>query len=162
MTTYGGTQPIRNAEASNLALDLLALGPIPGSTFNYGRDLRIWSDPALKLTPTSLAKTVAWGIDPPTGASFTIQNAGVGTLDYTIESNATWVAPSPGTTPGNCGTETDTIELVFTTASLAPGPYVATLNGWNRHTHGHIGGDHTQVNPTGCKWVSLVGGIAND
>ena len=125
MTTYGGMQPIRNAEASNLALSLLGLGPIPSSTFNYAQDLRIWSDPAIKLTPTSLAKTVDWGIDPPAGTSFTIQNTGVGALDYTVESDATWAVTS--TTSGSCSTETDTIDLVFTTASLAPGSYVATL-----------------------------------
>ena len=39
MTTYGGMQPIRNAEASNLALDLLNLGSIPFSTFDYAQDL---------------------------------------------------------------------------------------------------------------------------
>jgi len=41
MTTYGGMQPIRNAEASNLALDLLNLGSIPFSTFDYAQDLAV-------------------------------------------------------------------------------------------------------------------------
>ena len=41
MTTYSGMQPIRNAEANNVALYLLGLGPIPGSTFNYAQDLKV-------------------------------------------------------------------------------------------------------------------------
>jgi hypothetical protein len=39
MTTYAGMQPVRNAEANNLALQLLGLGPIPGSIFNYAQEL---------------------------------------------------------------------------------------------------------------------------
>jgi hypothetical protein len=41
MTTYAGIQPVRNAEANNLALQLLGLGPIPGSSFNYAQELMI-------------------------------------------------------------------------------------------------------------------------
>jgi hypothetical protein len=49
MTTYAGMQPVRNAEANNLALQLLGLGPIPASSFNYAQDL--------KLTPSTVTIT---------------------------------------------------------------------------------------------------------
>ncbi len=50
MTTYSGMQPIRNAEANNVALYLLGLGPIPGSSFNYAQDLKVTLPPTPLIT----------------------------------------------------------------------------------------------------------------
>jgi hypothetical protein len=50
MTTYGGIQPIRNAEVNNVALQLLGFGPIPGSTFNFAQDLKVTLPPTPVIT----------------------------------------------------------------------------------------------------------------
>ncbi len=44
-------QPIRNGELANLALKILNLGPVPGSTINRAQDLRISASPATSPQP---------------------------------------------------------------------------------------------------------------
>ncbi|MCX6880093.1 MAG: Ig-like domain-containing protein [Verrucomicrobia bacterium] len=68
MTTYSGIQPVRNAEASNLALNLLGLGPIPGSSFDFAQDLVVKASG--NVAPTVAITSPANGAS--VGTSFTI------------------------------------------------------------------------------------------
>jgi hypothetical protein len=58
-----------------------------------------------------------------TQRSFTVANAGNGTLSYTVEVTADWVTAGP--TSGELTGETDTITLTVHRAALATGPHTA-------------------------------------
>lgn len=57
--------------------------------------------------------------------SFTVRNAGMGTLQYVIESDSAWLSPSPAS--GTSVAETDTITVNYITEALAEGDYTGHL-----------------------------------
>jgi hypothetical protein len=81
-------------------------------------------DPTIFRSPSSLSPTINQGETAPS-ASFDVANVGAGTLNYSITDDAAWldVDPASGASTG----EVDTITVNYTTASLAPGTYNATI-----------------------------------
>jgi hypothetical protein len=74
--------------------------------------------PAIAVNPATLNPSVLEGGSPPSG-SFTVSNAGAGTLYYSIADDATWLSVSP--TQGDATVETDTITVNYNTAQLNDG-----------------------------------------
>jgi hypothetical protein len=113
MTTYSGVQPVRNAEANNLALKLIGLGPIPGSTFGFTQDLVISPPPAadptvtLGLTGSPLAEaagvatvtaTLSAAHTLPVTVNLAFAGTASATTDYTASANSIVIAA--GSTSG--------------------------------------------------------------
>jgi hypothetical protein len=79
---------------------------------------------AIALLPALLTPGARQGSSPP-DETFTVRNSGLVTLDYTITDDADWLSVSPdaGTSTG----EEDTITVHYTTTTLSPGTYTATI-----------------------------------
>ncbi|NLE60810.1 MAG: PEGA domain-containing protein [Planctomycetes bacterium] len=80
--------------------------------------------PTIGRAPATLSPSCSQGSNA-TDQVFTVQNTGSGTLSYSIGDNAAWLSCSPidGTSTG----ESDTITVTYTTSSLSPGTYNATI-----------------------------------
>ncbi|MBU1908431.1 MAG: pre-peptidase C-terminal domain-containing protein, partial [Verrucomicrobia bacterium] len=80
--------------------------------------------PVLRVSPLSLDPSVTQG-GSPSSLSFNVWNDGIGTMSYTVASNASWltVVPSTGSSTG----EADTLQVQFQTAGLPAGTYEGQL-----------------------------------
>ena len=80
--------------------------------------------PEIGLTASSIADTCNLG-DSPENHSFSVFNAGGGTLDYSITHNETWLTCTPSS--GSLTTAPQTITVSFDTSALASGTHSDTL-----------------------------------
>lgn len=83
------------------------------------------SEPAIDLTPTTLSPTCDVGVDATNENSFTIENSGYGTLNWTSSDDAAWLTMD--STAGTTTSEADTITITYDTDALAEDVYTATI-----------------------------------
>lgn len=80
--------------------------------------------PLISASASTLASTTLVS-SSPSNQTFTVRNAGIGTLNYTISDNQTWLSVSPSS--GNSTGEEDTITVSYSTSGLGEGTYSATI-----------------------------------
>jgi hypothetical protein len=82
------------------------------------------TSPTIGVSPASLSTSTYTG-SSPSSQTFTVQNTGAGTLNYSISDNQTWlsVSPASGTSTGPANTHT----VTYATTGLAAGTYNATI-----------------------------------
>jgi hypothetical protein len=80
--------------------------------------------PVLSPNPSSLNPNCAQGYNAAS-QSFTIQNAGDGTLNYVINKDVDWFAVTPAS--GASSGEQDTITVNYDTSGLAAGTYTGAI-----------------------------------
>jgi hypothetical protein len=90
--------------------------------FNYPAGF--FHTPVIGLSTDAWSRSVVATLDLPND-TFTVRNAGVGTLSYTISDDADWLSCSP--TSGDSTGEADSITVSYSTAGLATGPYHAVV-----------------------------------
>ncbi len=80
--------------------------------------------PAISVTPLSLSSSVLEGTNAPV-QYFRVRNAGGGTLSYSVTDSVSWLTCSPAS--GTSAGEHDAIQVSYSTSSLAPDSYSATV-----------------------------------
>jgi hypothetical protein len=83
-------------------------------------------EPSIVVEPTSFARQVSLGGNL-SDDSFTVENGGGGTLNFSVSEGVNWLSVSP--TSGNAtGTDVRTITIDYSTASLPAGLHQATIS----------------------------------
>ncbi len=80
--------------------------------------------PAIQRSPASFTREIVRR-SSLTNDAFTIRNSGGGVLYYTISDDANWLSVDPA--EGFSINETDSISIIYDTASLAVGPHTGTI-----------------------------------
>ena len=78
--------------------------------------------PAIGMSPTSLSFAAQQGGGNPAAQTFTISNAGGGTLNWSVSPNTTWLAVSPASGTGN-----GAVTVSVTTGILPAGSYTGNI-----------------------------------
>ena len=102
----------------------LAFGGRIGESKTYLTGGEGGPSPEITLSTSTLTPSAFVG-DDATSDSFTVDNTGLGILEYAITDDVAWLACSP--TSGTSTGEADTITVTYTTSALSIGTYNATI-----------------------------------
>jgi len=98
----------------------------PNSPREITVDLKVGSkEPSIDLNKDSLSFSFVKGSSNPPPQSFSIRNFGLGTLNYQINSDMSWVSLSPNS--GSSNGEWDEIQVSVDATPLDPGDYYAKI-----------------------------------
>jgi uncharacterized membrane protein len=82
-------------------------------------------NPVIEVSPTSLTATGVQGINAPS-VTFTIRNAGGGTLNWAVSDFQSWMSQTPAS--GSSTGEADTVTVVFDSATRSAGTYSSSIS----------------------------------